>query len=678
MKSVDGQGANRLSWRPPTKDIPAAPGVYRFQDGEGRVIYVGKAKSLRQRLVNYFQEETGLHARTAQMIRQARAVQWTIVGSELEALTLEYQWINQFQPRYNVMFRDDKSYPYLSVSMSEKYPRVAISRDAKRKGTKYFGPYTQVWAIRETIDNLLGTFPVRSCSAGVLRRAEAQGRPCLLGYIDRCSAPCVGRISEEDHRHLAEELCAFMEGKTAPFVQKLEEEMELAAREQDYELAARRRDQLVALEKVQERNAVVLPTDTDADVYALAGDELDVAVHVFYVRGGRVRGTRGWVIERADDRTDAEFMRDLLEQTYLERLGPDGIQLGKAAPVSVDDVAHTPLQAVPGTIMVSVRPANAAFLEGWLGEMRGGKVRFHVPQRGKKADLLRTVGDNARHALQVYKTRRAGDLTERARALEELQSALELETAPLRIECFDVSHTGGENRVASMVVFEDGAPRKDAYRTYNIEGGEQNDDTAAMGEVLRRRFRRVIAETNSGGDQDGELRSGAVDPDTGKPRRFAYRPDLLLVDGGLPQVNAAQKELTEAGITIPVIGLAKRLEEIWIPGSRYPVVLPRASKALYLLQYLRDESHRFAIKQHRARRSRAQTRSALDTIPGLGPSRQRALLKAFGSVKRIRAATEEELTSVEGIGPKLAHIISTGLKDQVRRQDSRANGKLGV
>lgn len=679
-------------WRPPTSEIPAKPGVYRFLDAEGRVIYVGKAKSLRARIVNYFQDPEQMHPRTVQMVNLARSVQWTIVGSEIEALTLEFQWINQLKPRYNVIFRDDKSYPYLSVSMGEKYPRVAISRDARRPGTKYFGPYTHVWAIRETIDNLLNTFPVRTCSPGVLRRAEAQGRPCLLGYIDRCSAPCVGRISEADHRKLAEELCAFMEGKTAPVERQLQEQMREAAEEQDYELAARKRDQLRALEKVQERNTMVLPVETDADIYALTGDELDVAVHVFYVRGGRVRGTRGWVIERVDERSESELMRDLLEQTYMERMGPQARKGRRQSPVSVDDVVHTPLEAMPATVLVSHMPAEREFLQRWLGQMRGGPVRIQVPRRGSKAELLETVSENARHALQVYKTRRAGDLTQRAVALEELQDALDLASAPLRIECFDVSHTGGQNRVASMVVFEDGTPRKDAYRTYNIASADEGgpaDDTAALNEVLRRRFSRMrdseYAELpggpserellHSSGQVDAaelpELASGPIDPDTGRPRRFAYRPDLLVVDGGLAQVNAAQAALEEGGIGIPVVGLAKRLEEIWVPGESFPVIMPRSSAGLYLLQHLRDESHRFAIRKHRGRRSKAQTRSALDAVPGLGPARQKALLKHFGSVKKIREADVQKLAEVPGIGPGLATTIFESLNEQAETGRSK-------
>lgn len=604
------------------------------------------------------------------MVANARSVQWTVVATEAEALTLEFQWIKEFDPPYNVIFRDDKSYPYLSVSMSEKFPRVAISRDAKRPGTRYFGPYTQTWAIRETIDQLLGTFPVRTCTAGVLRRAQAQGRPCLLGYIDRCSAPCVGRISEAAHRQLAEDICQFMDGKTAPFVSSLRQQMVDAAADENFELAARLRDQLQALEKVQERNRIVLSSDTDADIYALVADDLDAAVHAFYVRGGRVRGTRGWVMERADWRSEQELLRDLLEQNYMEHpeRGPDArARPTKEAPVSVDDVAHTSVNEIPRQILVSHAPADQKFLAEWLGVRRGAPVRIRVPQRGAKADLLQTVTENARHALELHKTRRINDIEQRGAALEQLQEALELPQAPLRIECFDISHTGGQDRVASMVVFEDGAPRKDAYRTFNIRGTDEEgrqDDTAAMSEVLTRRFRRAASTDAEDAELAEEMRSGQVEADTGRPRRFAYRPDLLVVDGGLPQVNAAAAALAAAGVDLPVVGLAKRLEEVWVPGNPYPVILPRSSAGLYLLQHLRDESHRFAIRKHRAKRSRGQTRSVLDQIAGLGPARQKELLKAFGSVKLIREASVEELSKTPGIGPQLAKAVNEALNPE--------------
>lgn len=664
------------SWRPATSDIPRSPGVYRFRDEQGRVIYVGKAKNLRSRLTNYFQDPAVLHPRTAQMVSQARSVQWTVVGSEIEALTLEFQWIKQFDPYFNVMYRDDKSYPYLSVSMGEKYPRVSISRDAKKKGTRYFGPYTKVWAIRETIDLLLPSFPMRSCSAGVFRRAEAQGRPCLLGYINRCSAPCVGRVTEEQHREIAEQLCEFMDGDTGRFIAKLDSEMKEAAADLDFELAAKRRDELDALVKVAEKNTLALPADVDADFFAMVAEDLEAAVHAFYVRAGRIRGTRGWVIERADDRSEAELMTDLLEQVYLERSQMSGASRARVTPAkSVDDVTHMATEAVPPSVLVSVLPARERELQNVLRELAGAAVKVSVPKRGQKAHLMETVRANAEHALKLHKTKKAGDLTQRALALEGLMEAFDLETAPLRIECFDISHTAGQQKVASMVVFEDGVPRKNAYRTFNIVGedGGNQDDTAAMSEVLRRRFKRLGAkqqgrELEPDEEDKDALTSGAIDPDTGKPRRFAYDPELVVVDGGPAQVNAARQALLDVGATVPVIGLAKRLEEVWLPQNRYPVILPRTSPALYLLQHLRDESHRFAISAHRKKRTKAQTSSVLDQVPGLGPARQKALLRKFGSVKRLREASLEDIQQVPGFGPAFAKRVHEHLQEPAPEQ----------
>ena len=655
------------SWRPATSDIPRSPGVYRFRDEQGRVIYVGKAKNLRSRLTNYFQDPAVLHPRTAQMVSQARSVQGTVVGSEIEALTLEFQWIKQFDPYFNVMYRDDKSYPYLSVSMGEKYPRVSISRDAKKKGTRYFGPYTKVWAIRETIDLLLPSFPLRSCSAGVFRRAEAQGRPCLLGYINRCSAPCVGRVTEEQHREIAEQLCEFMDGDTGRFIAKLDSEMKEAAADLDFELAAKRRDELDALVKVAEKNTLALPADVDADFFAMVAEDLEAAVHAFYVRAGRIRGTRGWVIERADDRSEAELMTDLLEQVYLERSQMSGASRARVTPAkSVDDVTHMATEAVPPSVLVSVLPARERELQNVLRELAGAAVKVSVPKRGQKAHLMETVRANAEHALKLHKTKKAGDLTQRALALEGLMEAFDLETAPLRIECFDISHTAGQQKVASMVVFEDGVPRKNAYRTFNIVGedGGNQDDTAAMSEVLRHRFKRLGAKP-----QGLELEPDEEDnPDTGKPRRFAYDPELVVVDGGPAQVNAARQALLDVGATVPVIGLAKRLEEVWLPQNRYPVILPRTSPALYLLQHLRDESHRFAISAHRKKRTKAQTSSVLDQVPGLGPARQKALLRKFGSVKRLREASLEDIQQVPGFGPAFAKRVHEHLQEPAPEQ----------
>ena len=677
--------ADPSAYRPAPGEVPVSPGVYRFLDGEGRVIYVGKAKNLRARLSNYFQDPAALHPRTRKMVTTACAVEWTVVGTEAESLALEYSWIKEFDPRFNVMYKDDKSYPYLAVTMREAYPRAQVVRGARRPGTRYFGPFVQARSIRETLDQLLRVFPVRSCSPGVFKRARASGRPCLLGYIDKCSAPCVGRISEPDHRSLAEDLCAFMAGRTGPYLRDLEDRMRLAAANLDFERAARLRDDAAALRRVVERNAVVLPDATDADVFALARDELTAAVQVFHVRGGRVRGQRGWVIDLVEDADDAELVERLLQQVYGDlvdpadtgapaRPGPTALE----AATSVDDVAHTPTTAVPREVLVPALPADAPAVRAWLAGLRGGRVELRVPVRGDKAALMGTVRSNAQEALRLHKTRRAGDLTQRAAALEELAEALDLPEAPLRIECYDISHTHGAHQVGSMVVFEDGAPRKSDYRRFVVRGRDGEgaaDDTAAMREVLTRRFKRLLAEQGAGPEEDAEpagadggtagtaspAASGPIDPGTGRPRRFSYAPGLVVVDGGAPQVGAARTALDELGVDVPLIGLAKRLEEVWIPGEEFPVVLARTSPALHLLQHLRDESHRFAITHHRARRSAAMTRSALDDVPGLGPARQAALLKEFGSVKRLRAATAERIASVRGIGPTLAATILTHL-----------------
>ncbi|MDC4233277.1 excinuclease ABC subunit UvrC [Actinomyces sp. B33] len=665
--------ADPATYRPRTGEIPTSPGVYRFSDPQGRVVYVGKAKNLRNRLTSYFQDPANLHPRTQQMLQSAARVQWTVVNTEVEALALEFTWIKEFDPRFNVMFKDDKSYPYLAVTMGERYPRAHVTRQAKRPGTRYYGPYTQVWAIRETIEQLLRVFPVRTCAPGVFQRARAQGRPCLLGYIDRCSAPCADRIDEAGHRALAEGLCDFMEGRAGPFIRELEEKMRGASASLDFEAAARYRDDIAALRTVLERNAVVLDDGTDADVFALVAGDLDAAVHVFHVRGGRVRGTRGWVVDRVDDAGEPELMARLLEQVYSQMPPHPHPRRGRprdderAPAASVDDVAHTPTSAIPREILVSVEPEDAPTIARWLTGLRGAATRIRVPRRGAKAALLGTVAENARQALALHQTRRAGDLTERSKALEQLAEELDLPAPPLRIECYDVSHTGGALQVASMVVFEDGAPRKDAYRSFNIrgvDGAGTPDDTSAMTEVLCRRFSRLLAEEAGldGEDEDGvAYDSGPVDASTGRPRRFSYRPDLVVVDGGLPQVNAARAALDDIGVDVPVVGLAKRLEEVWIPAEEFPLILPRTSAALYLLQYLRDESHRFAITKHRTRRGRAQTRSALDSVPGLGPSRQAALLKRFGSVKRLREADADAIAQTPGIGPVLAAQIHQSL-----------------
>ena len=620
--------ADPSSYRPAAGSIPTDPGVYRFRDQHGRVIYVGKAKSLRSRLSSYFQDISALHPRTATMVRTGASVEWTVVANEVEALQLEYSWIKEFAPRFNVKYRDDKSYPYLAVTMGEEFPRAQVMRGAKRKGTRYFGPYTHAWAIRETLDLLLRVFPVRTCSKGVFKRAEQSGRPCLLGYIDKCSAPCVGRVTPEEHRELAEELCDFLAGNTGRFVRRLEREMKAAAADLDFELAARLRDDVAALTKALEKSAVVLPDGTDADVFALADDELEVAIQVFHVRGGRIRGQRGWVAEK-----EAEDLPVIVEHLLQQIYGGE---------------------EVPKEVLVPVLPPQEDDVAAWLSERRGSRVDLRVPQRGDKRVLMETVERNATQSLARHKVARAGDLTARSQALEDLQEAFGLTEAPLRIEGYDIAHVQGSDVVGSMVVFEDGIPRKAEYRRFIVRGDVdgRTDDTASMHEVLTRRFSRYLKEQDRGG----------VDPDTGEARRFAYPPNLVVVDGGAPQVAAAQQVLDELGVDdVALVGLAKRLEEVWLPGEEYPVILPRNSEALYLLQRLRDEAHRFANTFHRQRRSRSMTRSALDGVPGLGEARRKALLARFGSVKRIRASGVEELAETPGIGPALAARIAAEL-----------------
>lgn len=684
--------ADPSSYRPKPGQIPDSPGVYRFRDEHRRVIYVGKAKSLRQRLANYFQDLAGLHPRTRTMVTTAASVEWTVVSTEVEALQLEYTWIKEYDPRFNVKYRDDKSYPYLAVTLNEEFPRVQVMRGAKKKGVRYFGPYGHAWAIRETVDLMLRVFPVRTCSAGVFKNAVRTGRPCLLGYIGKCSAPCVGRVTPEEHRELADDFCDFMAGRTGAYIRRLEKDMMAAAEDMEYERAARLRDDVGALKRAMEKSAVVLADATDADLIAVAEDELEAAVQIFHVRGGRVRGQRGWVTDKVEAVDTSGLVEHALQQLYGEESG----------------------DAVPKEVLVPALPEDPDAVSEWLADRRGSQVSLRIPQRGDKKDLMATVQRNAFQALGLHKTRRASDLTTRSRALEEIAEALGLDTAPLRIECYDISHLQGDDVVASMVVFEDGLARKSEYRRFQIKGFEGQDDVRSMHEVIGRRFRRYLQDKERTGEweeapeaagaagaagagerpevvgingsvpaagpvavDDNVPATAAVAPvaaddlapadsepreDDGRPKRFAYPPQLVVVDGGQPQVAAAKRALDELGIDdIAVCGLAKRLEEVWLPDDDDPVVLPRSSEGLYLLQRIRDEAHRFAITYQRAKRAKRIRSSPLDAVGGLGETRKQALIKHFGSVKRLRQATIDEICEVPGIGRRTAEAVAVAL-----------------
>ncbi len=655
--------------------------MYRFRDPGGRVIYVGKAKSLRQRLNSYFADLTSLHPRTAQMVTSAAGVEWTVVSTEVEALQLEYNWIKEFDPRFNVRYRDDKSYPELAVTLFEEYPRLQVMRGPHRKGVRYFGPYAHAWAIRETLDLLLRVFPARTCSAGVFRRSQQIGRPCLLGYIGKCSAPCTGQVTAEEHREIVDDFCDFMAGKADPLIRRLEKEMTAAAAELDFEKAARLRDDLGALRRAVEKQAVVLGDGTDADVIGIAADELLASVQIFHVRGGRVRGQRGWIVDVDADSSGDSGLPSLVENFLLQFYG------GRA-----DDDGAT---AVPREILVPVLPSEEAATESelvsWLSDLRGSRVSLRVPQRGDKRALAETVTRNAAEALAQHRLKRASDLTARSAALTELADTLGMDVAPLRIECIDISHVQGTDVVASLVVFEDGLPKRSDYRRFAIRD-RPGDDVASIAEVVRRRFshgmNRSVGSSGAlpGGAQadeaptDGDSAGAGtpeadapaapteptyrrgIDPETGRPRRFAYPPQLLVVDGGAPQVNAAATELAELGVVdVTVCGLAKRLEEVWVPAQEDPIIFPRTSEALYLLQRLRDEAHRFAITYHRAKRSKSMTVSALDDVPGLGGVRRKALVRHFGSVAALRRAGVEDILAVPGIGRRTAEAVVDAL-----------------
>ena len=596
--------------RPEAGSIPDAPGSYQFFDAEGRVIYVGKAKSLRSRLSNYFGPPASLPERTLQMVRTAERVEWIEVNNEVEALFLEFNLIKRHRPRFNIRLKDDKSYPFLAVTLDEEWPRAMVMRGAKRKGVRYFGPYAHAYAIRETLDLLLRTFPIRTCTNNKFDRHHRLGRPCLYAHIEKCSAPCVGDVSADEYKALVQELLDFLDGESDAVVARLETHMRSAADEMEFERAARLRDQLTSVRKAIERQQMVGAREEDYDLLGIAEDELEASVQVFYVRRGRVVGRKGLVVDKVEDVETPALVARIVEQLY----------------------ADAPPTDIPKEILVPVEPEEIELYEEFLTFARGSKVGIRVPQRGAKRELLATASLNAREAFQRHKLRRASDHNARARALVALQDALDLPEAPLRIECFDISHIQGTEIVASMVVMEDGLPKRSDYRRFKIKTLDGQDDFAAMEEVLSRRFRNYLRERDEGAHAG---------------KRFSYPPNLLLIDGGKGQLGVATRVLEELGLEdIAVASLAKKFEEVYRPGDPEPLRIARDSEALYLLQQVRDEAHRFAITYHRQLRGKSMTRSALDDVAGLGPTRRARLLKEFGSVKRLRTLTEEEILAL--------------------------------
>ena len=760
-------GDTRDLFRPKSGDIPAQPGVYKWRDGERRVIYVGKAKNLRNRLSNYFQPLYLLHPRTQTMVLTARSLEWTVVGTELEALTLEYTWIKEFDPRFNVQFRDDKTYPYLAVSAGETYPRVWVTRSRKRRDARYFGPYAKVWELRKSLDRLLRAFPVRSCADSAFRKAQLTGRPCLLASIGKCSAPCVGRIDPKEHRRMCERLVGVMTGRLGrSYVAQLTREMKQASAELEFEKAARLRDEIQMLGTVMEQNAVVFDQDVDADVFGMASDELEASIHAFIVRDGSIRGERNWSVDRVDDIDDAELIAELIVQVYADAVDdmrsttpasgrPEALSgleekrdaIGSTQSLTATDSASraqatrerherqeqtgradllVPVAPVPREVIVPVAPARVDELEAWLSGLRGAAVTIRVASRGEKKALMDRAEQNAGQALQRSKMSRISDMGARSDAMNDVAHALGLRQAPLRIECYDISNTiGGAFQVASMVVFEDAIAKKSEYRRFAIRGKDGNgalDDLSALYETLTRRFRHGNIAGDTGDSIDNERRASAVEANameggtgdsggsaagtgaftagtvhdsashTGHDsvadvivqqntdrRRFAYKPNLIVVDGGRPQVLAAARALADCGVDdVALCGLAKRLEEVWIPDDDYPIILKRQSAGMYLLQRVRDESHRFAITYHRQTRRKGALRSALDAIPGVGEAYQKRLLAHFGSVRAMREASIEELQQVRGIGHAKAEAIYTALHPPQGQSDSAADAHGGV
>jgi excinuclease ABC subunit C len=620
------------------------------------VLYVGKAKNLRARLSNYFAPLPTLHERTRRMVLTARSVEWTVVGSEIEALQLEYTWIKEFDPPFNVKFRDDKSYPYMAVTLGDEAPRVMVTRNKKIKGAKYFGPYPKIWAVHDTIDLMIKVFPIRTCSDSSYKHAMQTGKPCFPGQIGKCGGPCSGKVSIEEHRAIVDEFVRFMNSYDRSVITRLRQRMAAAADAMQYEQAARYRDQVGALEAVLEKSAVVLKDSVDLDLFGIEEDELAAAVQMFTVRGGRIRGVRGWVVDKELDIATGDLVEQIVQGVYTTGEEP------------------------PREVVVPALPEDAEALQQWLSERRGGRgTKLSTAQRGDRAGLAKTADLNAKQALMLYKTKRSSDYTTRSAALADIQDALGMAEAPLRMECYDISHLQGTNIVASMVVFEDGLPRKDQYRRYTI--AESRDDTDSMYQVLSRRLARLDEDPDEPPTPDPTSDDVVVD-DGPKKKRFAYRPQLLIVDGGQPQVAAAARAFADAGVTdIALVGIAKRLEELWLPDDDFPVILPRNSEALFLIQRIRDEAHRFAITHQRTRRKR-DLRSQLGEIPGLGPTRVNALLKHFGSVARLRSATAEQIAEVNGIGPATATMVRDRLaslsKAAVAAADEMAAGEMAA
>lgn len=737
-KNCNGEpllGDSRDAFRPATGDIPTDPGVYKWRDGNGRVIYVGKAKSLRQRLTYYFQPLSQLHPRTQTMVLTGRSLEWTVVGTEMEALTLEYTWIKEFDPRFNVVFRDDKTYPYLAVSFGEDIPRIWITRSQKAKRTRYFGPYTRAWDLRNSLDSLLKAFPVRTCTPNRFRRAQKEGRPCLLYSLGKCSGPCVGKISPADHRELMKNLTAVLTRRVGErYISGLRQQMNEASEKLEFEKAARLRDQITAMKNVVQQNGVVFSDSVNADVFGYAGDELEASVHAFFVRSGTIRGERNWSVEKVEDISDAQLMNDMITQVYSQieddskrddqverqaaaleiRTQRDAVSSAESIDAQTQgERAQSTRQRhereavtgridlfsdaspVPSEIIVPVIPADKDRLESWLTGLRGSKVTIHLVERGDKKSLLERANKNARLALAQSKSRRTASLAARQEAMNDIKEQLGLPEAPLRIEGYDVSNAaGGGYQVASMVVFEDGMARRSEYRRFSIKGGtgrnESLDDLSALYQTMTRRFRHGNIAGDSGdsieaerriekaedaatggrdaagqskvttvmSDANGSTRSDEIVQQDTRAHHFAYKPNLIVVDGGAGQVKAVQKALDDCDVhDVAVCGLAKRLEEVWLPGEDYPLILNRQSQAMYLLQRVRDESHRFAIAYHRMRRRKGQISSVLDSVPGIGRAYSRRLLAHFGSVRKIRQASIDEIEQVNGIGAAKAKNI---------------------